>query len=128
MKKFIAAILILCFSTSATASCQWNTIKQLPDGGFEYSAALNLCVGQLVLDNQTQAQEIADLNKAIDLKSLAINMSDQRVALWEKTADNEQQRLSTIESDQKHDDVLYFGLGVLTTFLAAYGAAQIIHR
>lgn len=128
MKKLICTFLILCISTSALADCEWNTIKQLPDGNYEYPAKLHLCVGQLLEDNQTQAQQITDLNKAIDLKSLAINMSDQRVALWEKTADNEQQRLSTMESDQKHSDWLYFGLGVATTFLAAYGAAQLIHH
>jgi hypothetical protein len=120
MKKFIA--LILLFSLNANAACDWSTgITSGPNKTFIYTEECHQAVGALIQSNK-------DLTAAIQLKDLAINMSDQRVALWEKTADDEQQRLSTMENEQKHSDWLYFGLGVATTFLAAYGAAQLVHR
>ena len=129
MKKLISIILIICsFSQVAFASnCDWSQIKKLPNGDYDYSPQLNLCVGNLVQQNQVQAQQIVDLNKAISLKDLAINYDEQRIAMWEKTAGDEQTRLATMESDQKHSDWLMFGLGVVTTFAAAYAASRVYH-
>jgi hypothetical protein len=128
MKKIIASILIFCMSTMAMAdsNCDWSQIKKLPDGGFEYTATLNLCVGNLVQDNKVQAQQISDLTKAIQLKDLAISYSDARTVLWQKSADDELARLNTIEKDQKHNDLLYFGLGILFTSISVYGASKLV--
>jgi hypothetical protein len=128
MKKLIACILLFVSSANAFADCDWSTIKKLPDGGFEYSPALNLCVGQLMEDNKTKDLQIADLTKAITLKDLALKESDERVALWSKNAGDELDRLNKISQDQKHSDWLYFALGVGTTFLAAYSASKLIHN
>lgn len=129
MKKLISIILIICsFSQIVFASnCDWSTIKKLPNGDYDYSPQLNLCVGNLVQQNQVQAQQIIDLNKSIQLKDLAINYDEQRIALWSKAAGDEQTRLATMESDQKRSDWLAFGLGVATTFVAAYAASRIYH-
>lgn len=129
MKKFIAAILLLCFASNvAMASCDWTQITKLPDGGFEYNPTLNLCVANLIQDNKTKTAQIADYEKAISLKDLAITNADARTQLWETTAGNENDRLQKVESDKSHSDWMYFGLGVATTFLAAYAAAQLVHH
>ena len=128
MKKLITCILLFVSSANAFANCDWSTIKKLPDGGYEYSPALNLCVGNLVQDNKTKDLQIADLTKAITLKDLALKASDDRVLLWSKTAGDEMDRLNKISQDQKHSDWLYFGLGVATTFLAAYSASKLIRN
>jgi hypothetical protein len=128
MKKLIACILLFVSSANAFADCDWSTIKKLPDGGYEYTPALHLCVGNLVQDNKTKDLQIADLNQAITLKDLALKESDDRVVLWEKTAGDELDRLNKISNDQKHNDWLYFGLGVATTFLAGYAAAKLAGR
>jgi len=129
MKNLICMFVTLCMlSNAALANCDWSTIKKLPDGGYEYSPALNLCVGNLVQDNKTKDLQIADLTKAITLKDLALKASDDRVLLWSKTAGDEMDRLNKISEDQKHSDWLYFGLGVATTFLAAYSASKLIHN
>lgn len=127
MKKIISILLSLSFLSSvvfADQNCDWTQIKKLPDGGYEYNPTLNICVGQLVQMNKIQAQQIQDLTKAISLKDLAIKDDDSRVQLWETTADSEQNRLSIMESDQKHSEWLYFGLGILTTFVAGYAIAR----
>lgn len=128
MKKLVACILLFVSSTNAFADCDWSDIKKLPDGGFEYTPALHLCVGNLVQDNKVKDQQIADLNKAITLKDLALKASDERVALWSKTAGDELDRLNKISEDQKRNDWMYFALGVGTTFLAAYSASKLIHN
>jgi len=129
MKKLICVILsLLMFSNICFADCDWAQIKKLPDGGYEYSPALNLCVGQLVQTNAVQTQQLQDLGKAIQLKDLALTNSDARVALWQKSSDDELSRLNTIQSDEKHSDWLFFGLGVATTFLAGYTAAKLAGR
>jgi hypothetical protein len=120
MKKLL--IIVLLFGLNANAACDWSTgITPGPNKTFIYTEECHQAVGALVQSNK-------DLTAAIKLKDLAIDMSDKRVALWQTTADSEQQRLSTIESDQKKSDWTMFALGVATTFLATYGAAQIIHR
>jgi len=125
MKKLIA--LILCVSNLAMAdqTCDWSTIKQLPDGGFEYSATLNICVGQLVQDSKVKDQQITDLTKAISLKDLALTNADARIQLWMTSAENEQDRLSKISSDQKHSEYLAFGLGLLTAIGTGYALSRI---
>lgn len=127
MKNLICIGIILClFSNIVYAdNCDWTQIKKLQDGGYEYNPQLNLCVGQLVQQNKIQAQQIQDYQKAIELKDLAIKYDDERVALWSKTAGDEQDRLLKMDSIQRHNDILYFALGIATTFVAAYTASRI---
>jgi hypothetical protein len=121
-------LITMCNISSAAQNCDWSTIKKMPNGDYEYSPTLNLCVGQLVQDSTTKDQQVVDLTKAIQLKDLAIQTSDSRIALWEKTAGDEQDRLAKMESDEKKSQWLYFGLGILTTFVAGYTASQVYKK
>ena len=122
------SVSVFAAAPNCSAPGFWSSIKLLPDGGYEYSPAQSLCVGQLVQDNKTQAAQIADYSKAIDLKDLALQTSDSRVILCQKSADDEMSRLTTVESDQKKSDYLLFGLGVLTTLGAGWMASQLIRH
>ena len=128
MKNLICLILIFSFiSNLAFASCDFSTgIKPLPDGNYEYSKVCHIRVGQLVEDNNTKAQQIQDLTKALSLKDLAIQADETRIGLWQKSADDELNRLDTMESEQKHSDWLFFALGAGSMFLAAYVAAKYV--
>lgn len=135
MKKLISLIVLIAFYSQVVlanpnaANCDWKTgIKILPDGNFEYSADCNLKVGLLVQENQTQAQQIQDYQKAIQLKDLALKMSDDRATLWTNTSKDLEDRLQKVDTEEKHNQWLYFSLGVATTFLAAYGASKLIGR
>lgn len=118
-------VLVSMFSNLAMADCDWTQIKKLPDGGYEYTPELHLCVGNLVQTNKVQLAQIADLNSAIQLKDLALVQSDQRIALWSKTVNDEQDRLTKISDDQKHNDFIYFGLGILATIGTGYALARL---
>ena len=120
MKKLICILLL--FSSIAQADCDWaKGITPGPNNTYIYSLDCHIAVGQLVKSNK-------DLTAAIQLKDLAIANSDARVALWEKTSDDELDKLNKLESDQKMSQWLYFGLGVATTFLAGYTAAKLAGR
>lgn len=130
MKKLISSILILCLSTIAMAdpNCNWSTIKTLPDGGYEYSPSLNLCVGNLIQTNKTQSAQIVDLTKAIELKDLALTAADSRTQIWETTSLAEQDRLTKISTEQKDNNFLYFGLGILSTVLTGFAVAKLVGK
>src|SRR5271168_2051714 len=107
MKKFIA--LILLFSVNAQAACNWATgVTPGPNKTFIYSEECHEAVGALVQANK-------DLTAAIQLKDLALTNADARTQLWMTSSLNEQDRLTKIDSEQKHNDFLYFGLGILAT-------------
>ena len=128
MKKITAVLLLTClFSNMCFADCDWSTgITPGPNKTFIYSESCHLAVGKLVQTNKTQAAQIQDYEKAITLKDLAISYSDQRVALWQKSSDDELQRLNSIEAQQSHSDLLYFGLGVIFTAISVYGASKVV--
>ena len=118
MKKFI--IFILLFSLSAQASCDWKTgIVPGPNKTFVYNEECHLEVGKL-------AQANKDLNSAIQLKDLAVQQSDARVQLWEKSSLDEQERLTKMDSIQHHNDILYFALGALTIIGSGYMASKLM--
>ncbi len=131
MKKLISFVLVLSLVANiatADTNCDWSTIKKLPDGGYEYSPQLNLCVGALVQSNQVQLAQIDDLTKALSLKDLALQNSDARVALWQKSSNDELDRLNKLDSTAKTNEWVFFSLGVATTFLAGYMAAKLVNR
>jgi hypothetical protein len=126
MKNLLVCLLLLTLGIqSALADCDWNTIVPGPNKTFIYPESCHLRVGQLVEGNSTQAQQIQDLTKAISLKNLALQDSDSRVLSWQKTSNDEFDRLSKIESDQKHNDFLYFGLGILSSVAIGFTVARL---
>lgn len=126
MKKLISIILLLSMLPSlAFADCDWKTIQKTPQGQYLFSETLYLCVGQLVEDNKTKDAQIADYKAAIQLKDLAITQSDNRVASWEKIADSEQERMNKIDSQQDHNNFIYFGLGILATIGTGFAVAKL---
>lgn len=120
MKKLI--IFLLLFSFNANAACDWKTgITPGANKTFTYTEDCHQLVGATVQANK-------DLNQAIDLKNLAIKDADSRTALWMSTANSEQGRLDKLNSDQKVNDFLYFGLGILTSVGVGLMTARLIGR
>ena len=98
---FLMAFLSL-ISNIAFADCDWKSdITPGPNHTFIYSEACHLQVGQLVQDAKVKDQQIADLNKALQLKDLALTNADARTQLWMTSTQNEQDRMAKIESSQK---------------------------
>lgn len=122
----IAALLL---SQTIYGDCDFKTgITAGPNKTFIYSEECHQKVGSLVLDNKNKAQQVDDLLKAITLKDLAIKDSDQRATDWMSTSGTLEKRVQEIDKLEGTNKVLYFGLGVLTTFLAAYSAAKLVNK
>ena len=120
MKKLI--IFILLFSLNANATCDWKTgITPGPNKTYIYNEECHQAVGALVQANK-------DLTSAIQLKDLALTTSDSRTIMWQKSADDELDRLNKIQSEQKKSDWLAFSLGALTVLGSGFLAARLIGR
>jgi hypothetical protein len=121
MKKLIYSILLISlFPLGCFADCDWKTgITQGPNNTFVYTEACHQEVGKLVKANK-------DLTSAIQLKDLALTNADARTALWQKSADDEMDRLNKMSADRKMNDWLFFGLGALTVIGSGFMAARLI--
>jgi hypothetical protein len=112
-------------SNIAYADCDFSKgITPGPNKTFIYTEECHLAVGKLKQDNDTYKLQIADLTKAISLKDLALTKSDERTQLWMDTSSKLEDRVTKIDEMTKHNEWLYFGLGVLTTFAAGYAIAR----
>lgn len=127
MNKIIICLLtFVLFTNSVFAECDFKTgIVPGPNKTFIYTEECHQKVGKLVQDNAIKDAQIQDLTKAIQLKDLALQTSDSRIALWQKSSLDEQDRLSKMEIDQKGNEYFIFALGVLATVGAGYVASQI---
>lgn len=111
------------------AKCNWTKIKPSTDGkSFIYPKDLHLCVGLMVEDTKAKDIQIDDLNKAINLKDLALQKSDERASKWMDTSFKLEDNMSKIKSEQKSNDVLFFALGALTIVGAGMGMYYITHH
>jgi hypothetical protein len=130
MKSILVSLLLSIFTLNICfADCDFKTgITPGPNKTFIYSEECHLKVGQLAQDNSVLTQQVGDLTKAIQLKDLAITASDSRATLWSNTSASLEDRLQKVDSMEKSNSTLYFGLGILLTLGAAYAAGQLIHR
>lgn len=130
MKKLISSVMLACLvSTSALADCDFKTgIEKLPDGRFAYTPECHIKVGQMKQDLDTATQQVELYKKSIELKDLALGTAQTRIDLWQQTSFKLEDRVNAMEDLRSKNYVLYFGLGVLVTGLAVYGAGQLVHR
>ena len=129
MNKIISVILAFSLLSSiAYGNCDYSKIISNPDGTYTYSKALHLCVGQAVQDNATKDQQIQDLTKAYDFKTLATTKADARADLWEQNSLKLETTVQTIETTQKRNDMIWFGLGALSVFAAGMATASLTNR
>jgi len=126
MKKIVSVVLALSlFSTSAMAECDFSTgINKNDNGTYTYSRECHIKVGEMKQDLEIANKQVEKLNKALDLKDLALTKADQRADLWMNTSFKLEDRVNTIDEMRKTNQWLYFGLGALAMFAATYAASQ----
>ncbi len=127
MKKVISSLLLLCvLSNVAMADCDFSSgITPGPNKTFIYSEECHQQVGKLVQSNKTKDLQIADLNKAIELKDLALVKADERIQLWMTTTQKLEDRMTTIDDLRGKNYWMYYGLGIATGFVAVWAAGQL---
>ena len=130
MKILIVCLLIIGMPLKSLAEeCNWSTgIEKLSDGRFAYSSSCHKLVGKTVADLKDREEQVAKLEKVIELKDLAINLHEKRADLWMNTSLKLEDRVNSIEAMRSTNQWLYFGLGVLGTSLAVWGAGQLARK
>lgn len=109
----------------AFAECDFSTgIEKLPDGRYAYSAECNKKVGKMVQDEKDRQEQIAQ--KDVQLKDLGVQLDAQIKSrqLWMDTSTKLEDRVNQMETMKSTNQWLYFGLGVLTTGVAAWAIGQ----
>lgn len=130
MRKIFALFVSLTFiSNVAFAECDFSTgITKNDNGTFTYTKECHIKVGEMRQDLLISSEQIAKLNKSLDLKDLALGKADQRADLWMNTTFKLEDRINTIDKMQSTNSWIYFGLGVVSVFAAGYAASQIYNH
>lgn len=129
-KKILFLVMFSLFSITARASdkCDFTKIKSNMDGTYIYSKELHICVGEMKQNLDSLNKESDDTKKIIQLKDLALTKTEERVNLWIDTSGKLEDRINKVQSLESTNYLIYFGLGILTTFAAAYVANQTFHK
>lgn len=114
------------FSSMAQADCDFSKgITDNGNGTYTYTKECNRAVGRLVFDNQDLQTENAALKRVITLKDLTITTESQRADLWMNTALKLEDKVNTIDRMNETNKWVNFGLGVVVTGLAVWGAGRL---
>lgn len=119
-------ILAMVASVSAKADCDFSKgIEKLPDGRYAYTADCNRKVGKLQMDADDRKEQIDA--KDVQLKDLGVQLDAQQKSrqIWMDTSTKLEDRVSQMEEMKSHNQWLFFGLGVVVTGAAVWGAGQL---
>lgn len=129
MKKFISFMIMAVISldsVSAMAACDFaKDIVSNPDGTYTYSKECHIEVGKKVKKLEIAEARAEELEKAIELKDLALVKQKERADLWMDTSLKMNEKLRQYDSMANTDRVLHFALGVGVTILSVWAAGQI---
>lgn len=126
-KLFISPILTfsLISVNSAMADCKWSSDIKEVETGYLYSDDCHLRVGRLVQDEKDYKIEVKQLRKTIELKDLTIGDLKKDRNRWEDEAVEQFERFDKYKKAESKRTWLWFGLGVLATGAAVYGASHL---
>lgn len=125
MKKLITALMIsILLPWQALAACDFKTGITKVDGGYLYTTECHVAVGQMQYDLGVAKNQVSLLTKSLELKDLAITKSDARADMWQTVSFKMEDRVNAIDQQRTMNNWMYFGLGVLTVFVAGYAARQ----
>jgi len=115
----------LLTSQIALASCNPKQIKRQSSGKYLYPVDCHIEFGKLRLVEQERVKQVAQLKKSIELKDLAIDKSNERIELWQKSTYRVEDRLLKVEKNTERLKWIYLGLGIVVTGAAVWGAGQL---
>lgn len=129
MKKILLTILAMTIlSNTALAECDFSTGITQSGSNYIYTKECHIKVGEMKRDNDIFTEQNEKLTKALTLKDLTINTADQRADMWKTATLKLEDRMVTIDQMEKKNQLLMFGLGVLTAIGAGYAAAKLAGR
>jgi len=126
MKKVLNLILILNLSSLPAFACDFSKdITKNANGSYTYTKDCHIKVGQTVKKLELKTQQVEALEKALELKDLALDKSHERIQSWMDVSIRLEDRVNTIDRLKDRNKWLYFTLGIVVTGIAVYGAAHL---
>ena len=129
MKRMILCIVMMVslVSQSALADCNPRTdIKESQRNlKYEYSLECHVDYGRLRKAEPLYKKQASELRKSIKMKDLALKYSNERTENWKKTTYKLEDKILKLEKNHDRMKWVYFGLGIIVTGAAVYGAGQL---
>lgn len=126
MKILLTSILTFCLAAQPALACEWSEgITENSDGTYQYTRECHIEVGKTLEKLDKREEQVKKLNKVIELKDLAIKYERDRVAEWKQLSIDLEDRVNTLDKMRERDKWIWFGIGVLVTGAAVYGAGQL---
>jgi hypothetical protein len=127
-KLLLAVALALSIALAplqAAADCDFSKGITKVEGGYLYTPDCHKKVGKIQEDLKDREEQVAKLEKTIELKDLGIKVQEERADKWMNTAFKLEDRVNSMERLKSTNQWLYFGIGVVATSLAVWGAGQL---
>lgn len=129
MNKIFLSIIIFFNTLNCFGECDFSTgITKNDNSTFIYNRECHLYVGEIRRDLLISQEQLKKLGQAIDLKDQALEKANQRADLWMETSFKLENRLNAIDKFRKDNEMIYFGLGMLTMFAAAYVTSRTLNH
>jgi len=128
--KAIALILAVSMAlpNAAWGACDFaKDIQKQEDGSYRYTRDCHVEAGKAFERADLQTKRADVLEKALELKDLALVKQNERVELWMNAATKMDDRITAAEDLRSKNNVYYFIGGVILTGLAVWGAGQLRH-
>lgn len=121
----ISINVLLINSVKAECNPKTDIYEDSKTGRFSYSLDCHLEFGKLRQTDKDRQEQIAHLEKAIQMKDLALDIADKRIENWKDATYKMEDRILKLEKTNDNMKALYFGLGIIVTGLAVWGAGQL---
>lgn len=126
MRQGLILMLCISFASNSCADCDFSKdIQKNADGSYTYTRECHLDVGNTYKALEKRVLQVGKLEEALELKDLALIKSHERMDLWRNTTYKLEDRVNSMEEFKKRNEWLYFGLGIVVTGLAVWGAGQL---
>jgi hypothetical protein len=125
MVKYKILILSALLFSSPVVACDFSTGIEKSGSGYLYSVDCHKHVGKIVLDLEDRESQVQSLNKALELKTQALTIADERNLKLRESLYKVEDRVDSMERLKRTNEVLYFVGGVLLTGLAVWGAGHL---
>lgn len=131
MKKTLKIFLIIALSLSITTLAFADDPLFLqkgspsPSDGYLFSKEKTLSIRQELIEKDNQQPVIDSLNKELDLYKTNSSLKDQQLTITLQQNTNLIKEKQNAIQSESYEKIIYFGLGVLATGLAIYGAKEI---
>lgn len=125
MKTIMVIIIaITLFTQTAFAKCEWYTVKQMGDR-YGYTIECHLEVSNMIKDIGDYKVQVRELKKAVELKDLVIQKSEERLNLWKEQSYTQHDKLQKAYSWRSMENKLHFFGGVAMAILCVWAAGQL---